>query len=85
MDDAHSFAVAIPAKQPRCSPPSLLLQLGFLGAFSRELFDAGFSFAVDFGCEWRAFYRFDVTDGAGWGLTIYPLWLRGWTASLRIR
>ena len=55
MRDAHSFAVAIPARPPRRSF-DLLLQLGFLGAFGRELFDAGFAVAVCFGCEWRCFF-----------------------------
>ena len=44
MHNAQSFAVAIPAK-PR-GAPQLLLQLGFLRAFSRELVDAGFPIAV---------------------------------------
>ena len=52
-------------------PPTLLFQLGFLGAFSRELFDAGFAVAVCFGCEWRGslfFYIVFVTDGWAGGL-----------------
>ena len=44
MHDAPSFAIAIPARQPRRSP-NLRLQLGVLGAFGRKLIDAGFAFA----------------------------------------
>ena len=53
---------------PPWSLANLGLQLGFLGAFGCELLDAGFSFAVDFGCEWRGFFFFEVgCRMGGWG------------------
>lgn len=66
MHNAQSFTVAIPAK-PR-GAPQLLLQLGFLRAFSRELVDAGFPIAV-----------FLAVSGGG---SLFVCW-DGWVWSLQ--